>query len=41
MGHEDLFQPRRLNASCPFSQRTFAETQGNGRHAPFPAIRRG
>ena len=24
MGHEDRFLPRRLNARCPFNQRTFA-----------------
>src|SRR5690349_1770350 len=34
-GHEDVFPLNRLNAGCPFSQRTSAPVHGNGRDAPF------
>jgi len=38
MGHEVAFPPPRLSVRCRFSQRTFAGTRGNGRHAPIPDL---
>jgi hypothetical protein len=40
VGHEDAFPAVRLNGRCPFSQPTFAGASGNGKDAPFAAIRR-
>jgi hypothetical protein len=34
IGHEDQFQPPRLNGRCRFGQGTFAGTHGNGQDAP-------
>jgi hypothetical protein len=34
-GHEDQFQPPRLNGRCRFSEATFAGTHGNGQDAPI------
>jgi hypothetical protein len=38
-GHEGQFLSPKLNARCQLGERTFAGTCGNGRDAPFPAIR--
>jgi hypothetical protein len=38
MGHQDAFLPPRLSSRYPFSKRTLAGTQGNGRDAPKPVI---
>ena|SRR5438128_6821173 len=40
MGHEDPFPPRWLNVRCVIRHGTFAETNGNGRDAPIPVVRR-
>jgi hypothetical protein len=32
--YKDLFPVHRPNACCPFSERTFTGTHGNGRDAP-------
>ena len=40
MGHEERFLPRRLNARCRFTQGTFANTHGNAKDAPIPAVRK-
>src|ERR1700730_11531929 len=40
LGHGDPFPPRWLNVRCVIRHGTFAETNGNGRDAPFPAVRR-
>jgi hypothetical protein len=40
LGHEDPFPPRWLNVRCVIRHGTFAETNGNGRDAPLPAVRR-
>src|ERR1700738_519044 len=38
MGHEDPCPPRWLNVRCVIRHGTFAETNGNGRDAPLPAV---
>src|SRR5258707_7900059 len=37
-GHEDPFPPLWLNVRCVIRHGTFAETNGNGRDAPIPAV---
>ena len=39
LGHEDSFLRPRLDARYRFSKGTLADTRGNGRDAPIPAIR--
>ena len=39
LGHEDPFPPRWLNVRCVIRHGTFAETNGNGRDAPFAVNR--
>jgi hypothetical protein len=40
LGHEEQLPPPRLSGCCRFSQGTFAGAHGNGRDAPFAAVRR-
>jgi len=40
VGHEDPFPPLWLDVRCVIRHGTFAETNGNGRHAPIAVPRR-